>query len=191
VATREQALVSPASHPPEAVAARRSSCEERDDLVEDGVEDRTQAVAQTRVGHQSSAWQTLRAGTLQQVEARERIGFAGEEQDGRPDVGPVCRPRLPVRLPGTMEGIAEADQRGDAAAGLRREKAGHAASIGLAADDELGRRLGQLLDAGPVDGHGRLGLADREVDGHAVHAAPRKAGHMTLHGRGVSGARGR
>ena len=151
-------------------------------MVKGVIEHRLQAVSDPRIDHQLGLRQSLGNGTLQQVQAGEWVGAAGEEQHRHIDGVPVTAARLPFRRAGSMERIAEADEAGTGACPVGGKQAGDAATIGLASQDESRGWLRTCCEVLSVGRDCALSLAQRQIDSRGAEAPGLQPLHVPLHG---------
>ncbi len=81
-----------------------------------------------------------------------------------------------------MERIAEADEAGAPGCPLGGKQAGHAATVGLAGQDESRMRLRTSFEMLSVDRDRTFGLAQRQIDGAGAEAPGPQPLHVPLHG---------
>ncbi len=81
-----------------------------------------------------------------------------------------------------MERIAEADEAGTGTRPLGGEQAGHAATVGLAGQDESRRRLRTSFELLSIGRDRALGLAQRQIDGGGAEAPGPQPLHVPAHG---------
>ena len=139
----------------------------------------TDAVSETRIRHELGV-RKQRNGRSKEVDLREWIGFAGQQEDRAADRWPVSDPCVgPFGPSRRMQRVAEEDERGVRRVWLRRCEAGDPATERMAANDDVGGRRHDR-----VEGRKRIfGLASRKIDGDRVEAAFSKPGHERRHRR--------
>ena len=147
--------------------------------VERVVEHRAEAVPQLRIGHELGVGQEPDR-FAEQVDPRERVRLARQQQDRARDRGPVpdAGPDLGSTWP--MHRVAEQHQREDGVVRCRRigrEEARDSAAVRVAADRHA-RRVGEL---GSKRRDRVLRFALGEVDRDGLDAALAEARHVGAH----------
>lgn len=140
-------------------------------------------MAEARVGNELGVAQAADR-VAQEVDAREGIRLARQEEDGAADVRPVDDPRLTVRGSWSMERVAEEHQRDRIGHKVRRgpgdQQTRYATAVRLTAqgDPAAFRRnlAGECSDR-------ILGASDRQVDRNGLDPALPQAVDVRLHGR--------
>jgi hypothetical protein len=97
---------------------------------------------------------------------------------------------LPLGSARTMQRVAETDEPHTGIRVRSCQEAGHPPAVGLPADDQAGALLTQIESALSVHGHGRLGLAQWQLDGGGGHPASLQTMDMSPHRGRVAGSSG-
>ena len=126
----------------------------------------------------SSARAQARDRRAQEIDPRERIRLARQQQDRTADGRPVGDPRVrPLRGPGRVERVAEQDEARIGCVGFGGGEARHAAAVRVPSDRDVG-----AVGDDEMEGRQRiLGLAPGQVDGGGVDAARPQAVHERRH----------
>src|SRR4029079_9025995 len=116
-----------------------------------------------------------------QLDPRERVGLAGEEQHRAADGGPMRDAGLRILwLARRMERVAEQDEGGVGRVWLGGGEAGDATTEGMTTDGDVGVRRHDQVEGGEC----LLCLALRKVDGPGIDTALAKPVDEGLHARG-------
>ena len=153
--------------------------QERSDPIERVVEDRLERVPQLRIRDELGVRQLAHA-VAQEADPRERVGLAGEQQDGATDPRPVLDPRGgALRRAGRVERVAEQHEGRVGGVGLGRGEARDPAPERMAADHHVG-----VVRHCSVERRDCLfRLATRQVDRGCIETAPLETAHERGHRR--------
>jgi hypothetical protein len=163
------------------ISLRVGQCEdERSGPIERVVEHRSKVMTQARPRLELARGQAS-SGFPQELDPRERIRLAGQQQRRAGDVRPMGNPRHAVGMARPVKWIGKADQPSVRATGDR--KACDSSAVRLAAHDDIDVRW--------RDGQKRrnrvLRTSLRNIDRQCVHSSCSQASRERLHGGSRSG----